>query len=404
MTDDVQITQGSGIRKNFVSPSFHQEVTKLLRVPLLALSLAIALLGCQPPAETETTSVAEARPPASKVTKEEVLSNLATNVILPALQSLTNECHKLEQVAAEFERKPAIPTLFNFRRQWADTAHAWEQAPKLARHTVLPMGFDFWPIRPLVLEAVVVRGDLTAPEKLTIAGAATSGLFALEYLIFDQMLDYKNRRFHFGPPPKPAFLQLMGEQGERRRLYATRLAQHLALLAREVEHKWNPEGGNEVGRFATDGQHSLNSMVNRLLENLERVSVERLYNIALATKDKKFKPDIAPCFTGGVSHLNTRSHLTGAINQYTGKDGPGIDAYLANFNPELAASIATGLTNVMTMLKRIDRPIEKAVHDPELYTVITNAADLSRQIEITMKTEMCSLLGVTITFDGLDGD
>lgn len=368
----------------------------------IALALALVVGGCKPSADNN--SAEPAKPSAAKITKEAVLSNLATNVILPAIQGLTNECQQLATVAEEFESKPTLPTLFKFRRQWADTAHAWEQIPKLARHTTLPMGFDFWPIRPLVLEAVVKRGDLSAPEKLTIAGAATSGLFALEYLIFDQMLDYKNRRFHFGPPPQAAFLQLVGEQGPRRRLYAKRLAQHLDLLAKSVEHKWNPEGGNEVGRFATDGQKSLNSMVNRLLENLERISVERLYNIALATKDNKFKPEIAPCFTGGVSHLNTRSHLTGAINQYTGKDGPGIDDYLANFDPALAKEIAGGLTNVMTLLEKIDRPIEKAVHDPELYTVVTNAADLSRQIEITMKTDLASLLGVTITFDGLDGD
>lgn len=379
-----------------------------MKLPIaLSLILIAALTGCGPksrPSTEKTEPPVVEQQPTLQVSKEAVLGNLATNVILVALQNLTNECHTLEQTAFTFEKSPSMIALFNFRRQWANTVHAWEQVPKLARHTMLPMGFDFWPIRPLVVEAVVVRGDLSAPEKLTKAGAATSGLFALEYLIFDQMLDYKHRRFHFGPPPEPAFKQLTGEEGARRRLYARTLAQHLTLLASGVEQAWNPTGGDEAGRFARDGQKSLNSMVNRLLENLERVCVERLENIALAAKKGDFKPDIAPSFTGGISHLNARSHMTAAINQYTGKDGPGIDDYLANFDPELAASLGNGLTNVRTLLEKIDRPIEKAVQEPELYSVVTNAADLSRRIEIAMKTDLCSQLGVTITFDGLDGD
>ena len=133
----------SGTRKSFVNATMLQTLTKLSRVPLL--TLAIALVGCKPPAQQDGKPVVETKPaaPTIKVTKEEVLSNLATNVILPALQNLTNECHQLELVAEEFQQKPAVPTLFKFRRQWAETAHAWEQVPKLARHAVLPMGFDF---------------------------------------------------------------------------------------------------------------------------------------------------------------------------------------------------------------------------------------------------------------------
>ncbi|MBL6766042.1 MAG: imelysin family protein [Verrucomicrobiae bacterium] len=377
----------------------------------IALFLAVGLAGCGPesgdPAALTRTSemTGDDTSAAIKVSKGAVLSNLATNVILPALQTLTNECHALERLASTFHEQPSMVALFNFRRQWANTVHAWEQVPKLARHTTLPMGFDFWPVRPLVIEAVVVRGNLESADKLTIAGAATSGLFALEYLIFDQMLDYSHRRFHFGPPPQPAFTQLtQGENADRRRLYSRRLAEHLTLLATEVERAWNPQGGDEAGRFAGDGQRSLNAMVNRLLENLERVAVERLENLAVAADRGEFKPDIAPSFTGGISHLNVRSHMTAAINQYSGKDGPGIEEYLANFDPELAAALGAGLTNVMSRLEKLDRPIEQAVKDPALYEVVTNAAALSRRIEIAMKVDLCSKLGVTITFDGLDGD
>lgn len=377
----------------------------------IALLLAVALTGCAPGSEKPTAQTSEPAGtpeeagPGIRVSKEAVLSNLATNVILPALQSLTNECHTLERLAVAFHEKPSMVALFNFRRQWANTVHAWEQVPKLARHTTLPMAFDFWPIRPLVIEAVVVRGNLESADKLNIAGAATSGLFALEYLIFDQMLDYNHRRFHFGPPPKPAFTQLtQGEKADRRRLYSRRLAEHLTLLATEVERAWSPLGGDEARRFAGDGQHSLNAMVNRLLENLERVSVERLENIALAADRDEFKPEIAPSFSGGISHLNVRSHMTAAINQYSGKDGPGIEEYLANFDPELAAALGAGLTNVMSRLEQLDRPIEQAVKHPALHAVVTNAAALSREIEIAMKVDLCSKLGVTITFDGLDGD
>lgn len=376
---------------------------------VLLAGLAAAWGGCggseQPPAKTPPaveTQPAVVEP--APVSREAALSNLTHSVILPGLRDVTEKCARLQTLGRQFETNATEQVWRNFREQWEAVYIAWCRVQWLPNYPYYGLGFYLWPPRPQLLERTIATAPVNDPAAMDQLGAAVTGLFALEYLLYDQEPYYSGTRFKLGPPPKPPLEWLTGAEGPPRRAYARALTEHLHRLAGRTEREWSPPGGNRAADYIAGGQDSLNLLVNRMLENTEAVAAVHLLQAAELHRYKTFTPDNARGYTSGTSHRAALATIEGVIRHYEGVGGPSVADYTRRLNPAVAESLSAKFKAALSVVQRIEGPLEKVVARPEQFNVVTNAADLTRLAELSIKAELASALGVTITFVSTDGD
>jgi predicted lipoprotein len=236
-------------------------------------------------------------------------------------------------------------------------------------------------------------------------GAAATGLFALEYLLFDQtnMVRHKQGQPVPGiPRPQPAWELLNSADGPRRRAYLHAVAELLTRRAREVEDAWKPSGGNAVGKFMAGGQDSLDKLINRLLGNSERALQEGLTQQIELREFKTFQPEDARAMSSGSSHRAVVAVMRGVKRHFDGGDGIGVDDYLRTLDPALADTMRNHFETTLKLAEAIPAAVEEAVKTNRAPVQAT--VDACRKLEIALKTDVVSKLGVTLTFVSTDGD
>lgn len=367
----------------------------------------VLLTACsEKPAASPTskpTGVATALP--TKVTKDAALAAIGTNVILPTLSAFTANSARLAASTAQFRTNATPETLARLRAEWTDAYAAWSETQWIPDLPYYNLGVYLWPPRPASIEGALQGSTSYDAAYMEQLGAAATGLFALEYLLFDQthMVRHKQGQPVPGVPrPPPAWDSLNGADGPRRRAYLHAVAELLTRRAREVEDAWKQAGGNSVGNFMAGGQDSLDKLINRLLENSERALQEGLTQQIELREFKTFQPEDARAMSSGSSHRAVVAVIRGVKRHYDGGDGVGVDDYLRTLNPALADKMQAHFEATLKAAEAIPAAVEE--------TVKTNRApvqatiDACRKLEIALKTDVVSKLGVTLTFVSTDGD
>ena len=374
---------------------------------LVALAASFVLLtGCREhPAASPPASAAVAPAPPAKVTKEAALAAIGTNVILPTLSAFTAKAAKLAASTAQFRTNASPDNLTRLRAEWTDAYCAWSETQWIPDLPYFNLGVYLWPPRPASIEGALAGSATYDAAYMDQLGAAATGLFALEYLLFDQtnMVRHKQGQPVPGiPRPPPAWELLNGADGSRRRAYLHAVAELLTRRAREVEDAWKPSGGNAVGKFIAGGQDSLDKLINRLLENSERALQEGLTQQIELREFKTFQPEDARAMSSGSSHRAVVAVMRGVKRHFDGGDGIGVDDYLRTLDPALADTMRNHFETTLKLAEAIPAAVEEAVKTNRAPVQATVGA--CRKLEIALKTDVVSKLGVTLTFVSTDGD
>lgn len=376
---------------------------------LLKQTLAVSLLllvGCREKSDpTPPSAVLAAPAPPAKVTKEAALSSIGTNVILPTLGAFTANATKLAASTAQFRTNATPETLARLRAEWTGAYCAWCETQWIPDLPYFNLGVYLWPPRPASIEGALAGSSTYDAAYMDQLGAAATGLFALEYLLFDQtnMVRHKQGQPVPGiPRPPPAWDLLNGADGPRRRAYLHAVAELLARRARELETAWLPTGGNAIGKFTAGGQDSLDKLINRLLENSERALQEGLTQQIELREFKTFQPEDARAMSSGSSHRAVVAVMRGVKRHYEGGDGIGVDDYLRTLDPALADKMQVHFDATLKAAEAIPAAVEETVKTNRAPVQAT--VDACRKLEIALKTDVVSRLGVTLTFVSTDGD
>lgn len=376
-------------------------------VQTIALCIAaLSLVGCrEKPAPAPASSAPAAPVPPAKVTKEAALASIGTNVILPTLQAFTAKATQLAASTAPFRTNASPEALVRLRAEWTDAYCAWCETQWIPDLSYFNLGVYLWPPRPASIEGALAGSTPYDAPYMDQLGAATTGLFALEYLLFDQtnMVRHKQGQPVPGlPRPPPAWDLLNGKDGPRRRAYLHAVAELLARRAHELETAWLPTGGNAVGKFIAGGQDSLDKLINRLLENSERALQEGLTQQIELREFRTFQPEDARAMSSGSSHRAVVAVMRGVKRHYDGGDGIGVDDYLRTLDPALADKVQAHFETTLKLAGAIPGPVEEVVKTNRAPVQAT--IDACRKLEIALKTDVVSRLGVTLTFVSTDGD
>ena len=97
-----------------------------------------------------------------------------------------------------------------------------------------------------------------------------------------------------------------------------------------------------------------------------------------------------------------RAMLVGAKAVFSGASGAGIDDYLGQLNAGTARRLDAQFQKAIDAVRALAVPLDQAIAArPQ---AVVDAHEQCRALEILLKVEGASALGVTLTFKAIDGD
>ena len=343
---------------------------------------------------------------ASQVTKEQALRQTVNLVILPNQERMTEACARLEEAAGRFvtmlNQKPAegatadeiTDRLFGqLETTQAACAEALLQCRAMMCYPAGPLldleyqsQFYFWPTRKSSIEQAVRTPSELTPDYVANLGATSKGLAVVENLLFHE--DGDNRA---------VLSTYAGDLGKRRGEYLMALTTDLHRIATEVEAAWK-EGTKDT--FSEGGQESLNMLTNYIVYGVELITEGRLlsaialHSSNLLTADRIEGAYSDTSLTGALKTLTTVHELYRA----------GIDDYLTTLGgSELHRRIEAQFAKCERSFTSLGQPLEQVVTTSRKRDVIKLYQEC-KDLELLLKVDLVSRLGVTLTFSMNDGD
>ena len=336
----------------------------------------------------------------ARVTREAVLRDTVGKVIAPAWQELLAKSRDLTNALGGLIHSPSGDALTQARQAWAATMLAaravqgYEAGPLTDRDAAT--AFFYSQILPGRITGVLSSQQPITATYVEELGSPAKGLFALEHLLFGPRTSETGATKAASPTGI-----LAGPQGPRLSAYLQELARDVEARATQVAGDWSaPDGAAK--KFITDGQESINTLVNQLTMHLELAVENRLGFVLRLPEPIHRQYQRVECSSSGTSQQSIRAQISGIKRLYRGGDGTGLDDLVNQLNPALARRFEAQFASTLSAIEALGGPLEDAVVKDR--AALQGAYDQARALEILFKVDLASTLGVTITFGLNDGD
>jgi predicted lipoprotein len=226
-------------------------------------------------------------------------------------------------------------------------------------------------------------------------GCETKGLFAIESLLFQQTSTNQN--------VPPLLSAVAGQNRERTRSYLLALGREVANQATTIAHDWNSlEASGAHTKFVKGGQQSVNLLVNQLAACIEDVSENHLHFVLVLPNPISRQLYRVERSRSGTSLEGVLANLEGAQRLFRGAGGMGLQDAVKQVNPALEQRIADQFAVTIGCVQALGAPLEQVVVKNR--PALENAYQKARALEVLIKVDVVSALGVTLTFSSSDGD
>lgn len=351
------------------------------------------LAGCSP--ETDSNPVSQT------FDRKAFLTFVADSQVLPGYRQLSGQANLLSEAAVAFNNQPDQIRLEEFQKAWTTTFHAWQA---VAVFQFGPAGESgtrktFWeevaifPVRTAAIDAIIAGGAYN----LNDFNRDTRGLMAMEYLLFS-----------------PEAVSLERLQAPSARNYLISLTSHFQSSIANVLSAWEKDYRSVfVSSLGTDIGSSTGLLYNDFVKSFENLKNFKL-GLPLGKRPGQTGPDstLSEARFSDQSFSGISLHFQSILRIWNGKSlqgsetGPGFKQYLENSEggPELVAATLTQLGSIKAALDAIPRNasfnnmLKNA--DSRLETAHTELQKLTRYL----KSDMSSILGISITYSSGDGD
>ncbi|MFN7708335.1 MAG: imelysin family protein [Sphingobacteriia bacterium] len=354
----------------------------------LCLTAGLLLAGC--------SSDSDKKPADSPFDRGALLTHVADQFILPGYQALESQATALQDSITAFLAAPTDARLTRTRLQWEATALTWQPlgafdfGPANTTTGTLSERIATFPVDTLQVEAYISAQDFS----LNNFDRDTRGLYAIEYLL------YRYDAAAYSP-------------GSARGQYLSAVAGQLKSLATEVRQQWSTSYRNTfVTNTGTDAGSSISLLFNQMVFHFEQLKNFKLgLPLGLRASQTSEEPTRVEAFFSGKGLELAKAHFA-AIDRLwrgrsaTGAEGPGFEEYVlaTDGGGQLAAATLAQLAAVQQELDPIpaDLPLAQQIIDqnPQLDQAYEELQRLTRYL----KSDLSSLLGISITFASGDGD
>ncbi len=336
--------------------------------------------------------------PGDSFNRREMLENVADNIIIPSFRDLQTKVNALNNAVNLFVQTPSEATLQSARTAWEEAYLSWQYAN----------GFNFGPGQTstgALFDKVGVFPTSASRIETFIASRTfdndlardTRGFNAIEYLLYDSV----------------SVSEVVGKfSNQNRRAYLLTITTELKATIDAVVAGWQTYRAEFVSNVGTDIGSSTSLLYNEFVKNFESIKNFKL-GVPLGRRPGQTQPEPTrvEAFYSGKSLRFMREHLKAVEELYYGIGRDGVDRvgfveYLRSVpnGNELIAQTEAQLAVVKNRLQAL--PIDARLSE----LIATNFAqvdalhtELQRHTRF-FKSEMASLLSLSITFSSGDGD
>lgn len=325
------------------------------------------------------------------LTRGEALASLVPHVLAADIAEIGAASRRLDDAVARLVAGPTSATLAEARVAWKGAVTRWKRGYCYRNgplvETAALLRAAFWPARPPAIDSLLEK---PLPEGSFVEGLGVDvkGLYALEYLLFgiDKAPDASPRRFE-------------GTGAERTRVFARALSADVLEWAEKAAGALG-DGKKLAQRLADGGQETVNYLVNQMVGTVETVQ-QRLVQAKELAQNQRLLPKEIEGWPSGTSTDILRTLVTGTEHLYVG-GGTGLAALVVDLAPKLDPRFKSAFEGARGALQALGGPVEDAARNAP--AALDEAAAAVKALELALKTELASVLGVTLTFTSTDGD
>ncbi len=331
---------------------------------------------------------------------KEVLIALTDEVVVPAYRQLASGAAELDSKATALCSSPSQAALQETRQAWRDARASWLQTSAMSFGPVMDRRseslLDWSPTDTEAMdEALYDTGFSTDADQVRDSySAGRRGFGAIEHLLFgDGALEVLS-----GAPPACSYLLALTQ--------VTR-EETAGILA-----DWTEGGELETPyqAYFTD-RADLSLIPGDAVEEVVRTQVFLIRDMvhmrmATALGLRGDGPDLSaiPGNAAGNGLADLRSELIGmkAIYEGSGAESRGLSALVQLLSEETDRRLREEFTAAIEAVALVEGPLKQAIEEQP--TQVNALYDRLADIQLTLATEVVSLLGVSVGFSDTDGD
>jgi predicted lipoprotein len=326
-----------------------------------------------------------------------MLENYADKLIIPAFSQLQQKVNALQTATDDYIQQTDATNLEVLKTAWTDAVKAFQFCnsynfgPAVSSTGTLTEDIATFPVDVSELEQFIAAEDYS----LNNFSRDTRGFFGIEYLIFDN----------------DALTKFTGVDGNKRKLYLSAIVNDLKTRTDNVVLGWNAYRNTFVNATGTDAGSSASLLFNSFLIGFEFNKNYKLgLPLGLRAGQTTSEPTKVEAYYSGISTELVELNFENTMQIYFGNDtegteGKGFDDYLiaVDGGNQLVDETTVQMNNVKTAIENIPtgRLSDLIVSNPQpADSAYTEMQKLTRYI----KSDMSSLLGISITYSSGDGD
>lgn len=333
-----------------------------------------------------------------------LLESYADRLIIPSFNSLKANAESLSASVQIFTDNPNAINLQQLKVDWKSAALAFQKVnaynfgPAESNTGNITSDLSTFPVNAATIESYISQMGMPGFDPLANFSRDTRGLFGIEYLLFAQDETATLNAFS-------------GAAGAQRRSYLLAIAEDFKIRCIAVADAWPAYRNDFINAKGTDAGGSTSQLFNNMLISYENVKNFKL-GLPLGVRAGQTGPEPALCeaLYSGISveliqaHFESLRSIYYGLDQF-GADGIGFDDYLRGItNGEaLVGETTTQFDLVRTKLQSIPlSPLsQQVISSPQ---PATEAYMAMQQLTRFIKTDMSSLIGISITYSSGDGD
>jgi predicted lipoprotein len=366
----------------------------LLKTAFGMLCIAIVFFSCSKSGDSGNPGgPAGGQPDAS-------LTNLGTNIILPAYQQLATSTAALDAAVTTFNATPTLNSLADLQAAFKTAYTSWAGTSE----------FEFGPATDLFLtthftnsfptDTVTIRNNIGGAAYAIdgLGNFAAQGFPALDYMLFANGNDISLARFTTDTHAAGA------------KQYLAVLSASLKTKTTAVSNAWSSTGGNYLNTFiqgtGVNAGSSLSLMANAYVQDFDVNLQNFKIGIPIGLYGSSVLPKSPARVEGYYSGLST--HLLIAQVQayqtiYLGGLDDKVQATAAvNNGQPLNDAIKAQLATLIAKIQALPDPLSTGIDNNS--PAITDAYTEIRKTTVLLKVDMPSALGIKISFQDDDGD
>lgn len=345
----------------------------------------IGLVGCE---EGENNKKKDA------FDRKIMLENYASKIIIPSYEKLKEHTSRLQQALNTLGDAPTLTNLEVAQKTWKEAYLAWQSAnafnfgPAESSFGTLLDEIGTFPCSVSKIENYISRGD----NSFQNFDRDARGFIAIEYLIFS----IENRQ--------EAILSLL-QNSTNRRAYLKALGMRLHNEVSKVSTAWSSFKNDFIKNSGTDAGSSTAELYNEFVKSYESI---KNFKIGLPAGKRpgqtKTEPHLVEAYYSGTSVEMLKAHFQ-AIEKIWRGEGVGFRDYLMTVEGGknlVTATEAQLLTTQQAIAElptgRLSETIEKN------FSKVSKVHEELQRLTRFFKSDMSSLLGISITYDSGDGD